>query len=56
MHNTGLECMSCYIIIILSLNKHMQGLANERKRSCESTTIDAHSSMLLMISTDNNYL
>ena len=27
----------------------MQGLANERKHSHESTAIDAHSSMLLMI-------
>ena len=51
MHNAGLARMSLHynIIIILSLNKRMQGLANERKRSCESTAIDAHSSMWLMI-------
>lgn len=51
MHNAGLARMSLHynIIIILSLDKRMQGLANERKRSCESTAIDAHSSMLLMI-------
>ena len=51
MHNAELARMSLHynIIIILSLDKRMQGLTNERKRSCESTAIDAHSSMLLMI-------
>ena len=49
------SAISCIILdlhtyvmtIILSLDKRMQGLANERKRSCESTAIDVHSSMLL---------